>query len=140
MLEYPPEQLWPLYEKLPEELKEAIFSEKTADNIFNTCERNGIGEEQMGEIARYTGYVLLGVLLPSKFQETLEKEVKLDPEKAEKIALEIARFIFLPVKESLHTLSPEEIIVPKEAPEVISKAVPLPKKGKKPDIYREPIE
>ena len=140
MPEYTPEQLWPLYEKLPEELKEAIFSEKTADHIFNICKRNEIEEGKMSEIARYTGYVLLGVLLPSKFQETLEKEAKLDAEQAEKVALEIARFILLPVRESLRSLSLEEIVSPKEAPGVIPETAPKPKREKRPDIYREPIE
>lgn len=113
MLKHDPEQLWPLYEKLSNDLKEAIFSEKTADNIFSICKRNEIGENQMSEIARYTGYILLGVLSPSKFQETLEKEAELNPGKAEKVALEISRFIFLPIKESSHALYSEEIISPK---------------------------
>jgi len=33
MTEYQKEQLWKIYEKLTEELKEAIFSEETAESI-----------------------------------------------------------------------------------------------------------
>ena len=62
MLKYNPEHLWPIYEKLPDDLKEAIFSEKTASTIFDICQRNEIKEAQMSEIARYTGYVLLGLV------------------------------------------------------------------------------
>jgi hypothetical protein len=40
--EYTKEQLWKLYEKLLEELKEAIFSEETANSIWDICSRNGI--------------------------------------------------------------------------------------------------
>ena len=53
--EYTREQLWKLYEKLPGELKEAIFSVGTADSIYDICERNKIEDDRVSEIARYTG-------------------------------------------------------------------------------------
>lgn len=140
MLSYPPEKLWPIYEKLPKELQEAIFSEQTAGSISDICTRNGIKDDKVSQIAKYTGYVLLGVLSPSKFQETLEKEASLSPEQTEKVSLEISRFIFLPIKESLHVLYSEEIISPKEKPEAVSETAPSSKRQKRADTYREPIE
>ncbi len=67
MSEYPPKQLWPLYEKLPKDLQETIFSEKTADLIFDICTRNGL-EKEMSEVAKHTGYV--GLLSPEELENS----------------------------------------------------------------------
>lgn len=134
MPEYPKEQLWKIYENLPEELKEAIFSEETANNIGRVCEENKISEEKISEVARYTGHVLTGLLPPSEFQEILEIELKLESEIAKKVSFEINRYIFRPVKESLKLLYEEERPEKEEVPEKEEK------KPKKRDVYREPIE
>lgn len=155
--EYSLEETWKLYEKLPLELKEAIFSESTAEDIWNVCERNEIPGEKISEIARYTGRVLLGLLPPNEFQETLEKELKLETDVAKKISREIARYVFYPVKASLEELykieitpagaRPAQTTTPKSAPAVEKpEAKPgkkiLEKEEKSPatDAYRETIE
>lgn len=152
--EYTREEVWKLYEKLPKELQEAIFSEETADNIWNICERNEISEEKISEIAKQVGNVLLGILPPEEFQKILEKEIKLKKEIAKKVFHEIYRFIFAPVKESLAELYKIEIPPPEIKPSGVPPSVkpseisppeaPLleeePEAPKKPDIYREPIE
>jgi len=135
MLEYNPEQLWPLYEKLPKDLQEAIFSDKTADIIYNLCLKNGL-EKEMPEIAKYTGYVLLGLLFPNEFEQTLQSELKLEQNLAKKIAWEISRFIFFPVKESLEMLY--NIKIEKGEEPIVSKV--KPEEGPRKDIYRETIE
>ena len=152
MPDYPSEQLWPLYEKLPEDLQEAIFSEKTAETIYDICTRNGLVKEKISEVAKYTGYVMLGVLAPAEFQKTLQDELKLENDLAKNIALEITRFIFFPLKESLEALYKIEmrslkpkISLPSIEPEVgsapeIEKPVEKETKEEKRDPYREPIE
>jgi len=136
MPEYTPEQLWPLYEKLPNDLQEAIFSTKTADNIFDICTRNNIEEKEMSEIAKYTGYVLLGLLSPDELEKTLKEELKLKNDLAKKISWEISRFIFFPLKESLEMLYKIEIERVGKMPET----TPPPKEKPKKDVYRETIE
>ena len=42
MPQYTEDQLWKLYEKLPQELKEAIFSSENADDIFEICDRHKV--------------------------------------------------------------------------------------------------
>ena len=157
--EYTTEQLWKLYQKLPKELQEAIFSGETSDNIWGICEMNEIPEEKMSNIAKYVGDVLLGILPPDEFQAILEKEVKLTKEVAKKVTHEINRFVFSPVKESLAALYQIEIVPPAgpppiasppiRKPEVPPEAVPptgvVPPMEKKPpapssDTYRETIE
>ena len=140
--EYSREQLWKLYEKLPKELKEAVFSEETANSIYDICQRNGVEDDRISEIARFTGRVLLGILPLDDFQETLEKELKLKKDLAKKVAQEINRFIFYPVKPLLEELYKIEIAPPAK-PKVAPPPKPLEEKPKVPskeDVYREPIE
>ncbi len=140
MAKYPKEQLWELYKELPEELKEAVFSEKTANNIYNSCKRNGLkDEEKISQVSENVGYVLLGLAAPEEFKKILLKEVKLKKEKAEKIYREIIRFVFFPLKENLEELYKIKI---ETGPE--SKTAPLAetpeKKSRKQDTYREQTE
>ena len=141
--EYTKEEFWKFYEKLPQELKEAIFSEGTADNIWDICSRNGIEDERISEIARYTGRVLMGLLPPDELGETLEKKLKLDKEIAKKVSQEINRFIFYPVKASLEEIYKIEI-APLAGTPVKQPVKKIEEKGeerpKKVDVYREPIE
>lgn len=142
--EYLREQLWKLYEKLPEELKEAIFSVETADNIDNVCTRNKVEEKKITGVAKYTGRVLMGLLPPAEFEETLIKEVKLKSEVAKSVDREINRFIFFPVKEVLSKIYEVEIAPPARPAGVIRESKPEPpveeKKTKGSDVYREAVE
>ena len=151
--EYSKEQLWKLYEKIPQELKEAIFSEDTAESIWEICSRNGIEDERISEIARYTGRVLLGILPPADFQETLEKELKLGKEVAKKVSQEINRFIFYPVKPALEQLyqigiapseeieeAPSRVSAKEEKTEISEKKEEKPETPPRKDTYREPVE
>ncbi len=100
--EYTKEEFWKLYKKLPEELQEAIFSVETADHIWDICERNDV--KKVRSIAKYVGNVLIGVLTPEDFQETLEKELTITKDIAKKVTQEINRFIFYPVRPALEQL------------------------------------
>lgn len=136
---YTRKQFWQLYEKLPQELKDAIFAEETGNDIYDICKRNEI-VENLDQVVEYVGQVLLGVLPPAEFQETLEREMKLKKEKAKKVAQEINRFIFYPVKSSLEEVYKTEI-TPLAKPTKITlppeEKAPVPSKE---DVYREAIE
>ena len=131
MEKHTPEQFWEFYKKLPQELKDALFSEETGDAIYDICKRN-MALEKLGEISDHIGQVLLGVLPPAEFQEILEKKMELGSEKSKKIFHEINRLIFSAVKHSLAELY-ETPVKPSE--EVKEKSLPAES-----DIYREPIE
>jgi len=135
---YTREEFWKLYEKLPQELKDALFAEETGNNIYETCKRNGV-ENNLDQIVEYVGQVLVGVLPPDEFQATLEKEVKLKKDIAKKVAQEINRFIFYPVKSSLEELYKIEIAPPAK-PKVVPPPEEKPPAPPAKDIYREPIE
>lgn len=136
--EYTREQLWKLYEKLPGELKEAIFSVGTADGIWDVCEKNEV--EEVSKVAKYAGYVLMGVLPPDEFQKTLEKEVKLKKDRAKKVSREINRFIFYPVKTSLEEIYKAPITPPPAGLKVTPPPEEKPKVPPRKDVYREPPE
>jgi hypothetical protein len=135
---YTSEQFWKLYDKLPQELKDALFAEETGENIYDICKRNEISEN-LDSIVEYVGQVLVGVLPPGDFKETLEKELKLEERIAKKIAQELNRFIFYPVRNSLEKLYKIEITTlakSKTTPSIEEKhPIPLTE-----DTYREPIK
>jgi hypothetical protein len=142
------EQLWKLYEKLPEELREAIFSVETADTIDSICERNGVPKIKVSELTKKTGQVLMGLLPPNEFENALRKEAKLGAETAKNVAREVNRFIFFPLKEVLSQLYEVEIAPPARPPGAVPpaevKSSEIPPGGKlkleKGDIYRESVE
>ncbi len=146
--EYTKEELWELYEKLPKDLQDVIFSEETADKIWNICQRNEIKEGMISTVADYVGQVLLGILPPDQFQKILEEKIKLKKEVAKMVFHEIYRFIFAPVKERLAELYKTEIVPAKSKSleEIFSSEIrpslaeEKPKTPPKPDIYREQIE
>jgi hypothetical protein len=48
---------------LPGKLKDAIFSEKTAESIFNICARYEIEDgERISKVAKFVGRGLMGLL------------------------------------------------------------------------------
>jgi hypothetical protein len=143
--EYSSEQFWKLYENIPQALKEAVFSEETAENIWNICIRNEVLEgATISAIAKYTGRVLMGVLPPEDFQSKIEKELQLPKDTANKISQEIDRLVFYPVKNSLEELYTRKVGAPpskttESTPKTTSPKKEKPKAPKK-DSYREQIE
>ncbi len=137
---YTPEQIDKILESLPEELKDALFSMETADIIWQACEKQNLIDERMTKIAKYTGHVLMGLLLPQEFQEKLEKEIKLPKKVAEEINREINRFVFYPVKPLLEELYKIEIAPPAKPTGISPPPEEKPLESTKEDVYREPIE
>lgn len=145
MPNYPREQLLDLYKSLPKELQTAIFSADNADKMFDICQRNGVKEDKIiSEIAKNSGYVLMGVLPPEELQKVLEKEVSLKKELAKQISWEISRFIFLPLRQYLEALYntniskgfEKEVAAEKETKTAAQKI----KQNKSADSYRETAE
>lgn len=150
--QYTQEELWKLYEKLPEELKSALFGADTSDHIWNICERYEIDE--FPKVSKLIGNVLFGILMLEDFQTELIKVLNIEGETAKKVTQEINRFIFYPVRpllEQLHEIkvTPEKkpVAKPITAEETEEKAeIEKPEEPEKPsasssqDTYRESIE
>ncbi len=135
------DQYWELFQKLPDELKNTILSEKTAKDVFDICERNEIDIEEISIVADYTGRVLFGILPPDEFQSALEEKVELTKDRAKKVAQEINRFIFYPVKASLEELYSMEIISSAQTKTTLPSSTEKGKSAsKRKDTYREIVE
>jgi len=140
---YTSEQFWKLYEKLAQELKDTLFAEETGNNIYEICKRNEV-EEDLEQIIDFVGQVLVGVLPPDQFQNTLEQELNLEKETAKKVAQEINRFVFYPVKPLLEDLYKIEINPPAGEKQKIEVKIETETEKKEissaKDTYREPVE
>jgi len=141
MTQHPPEKLWEIYQKLPQDLKDAIFSVENATTIASIGKRNGLKEEEISILAEEIGNVLLGLLNPNEFETKIKEELKLEENIAKAINWEVNRLIFFPVKESLEKIYGIELERKHKLPYELMKPS-IEKKGKeiKKDPYREPIE
>jgi hypothetical protein len=128
------EEFWEIYKGLPEELQDAIFAEKTAEEIFNACTENGVEDERISAIAKQAGHVLLGILPIREFKLTLELDMNLEPACSENIYNRINGSIFEPVKPQLQEISAPGWRPKEEAPaEKIAKTA-----GEENDAIEEP--
>lgn len=132
MQEYTEKQIEKMAQNLPDRLRGEIFDKKTGDKIIEICQRNKVKKEYIIKISEKVGYVLLGILPLERFQESLEKELPLEKELSEALAIEIDQIIFTPVKKELREISKEKTEI-----ETTERTEPK-KKGK--DVYRETIE
>lgn len=143
MEDYPKEQILQLIEYLPKDLKEALFSERTSEAIYNVCKKNNLPDEKIPELAKYVGYALVGLLPPSDFQKKIEKELQLESEVAKEINHAINRFVFFSVRSSLDAIynpaKPEQKIEENKQNETVIKEE-TKKTSAQRDIYREPID
>ena len=139
---YSKEQLNNLFDQLPEELQETIFSLDTSENILNVCRTYGLLSEEVGQISECVGQVLMGLLPPSDFQRAIQDRVGIPEVLARAVTREIHRFVFYPVKPALEQLYKIEI-APSEKPTEKPGVESEQKKPEAPptkDTYREPIE
>ena len=149
------EKNWELFEKLPEELQEIIFSENLADIIWDICEKNNI--EEVNKVANLVGHILLGALPMGNFEQELMAELNLTQIAAAKVKEDADYAIFEPTKA---LLAEKKEVEPKQAPSLKEKVnleidwekgekmtAPVAKekkkrekKEKKQDPYKEGIE
>ncbi|MBU3964186.1 hypothetical protein KJ562_00405 [Patescibacteria group bacterium] len=130
------DQLWAIYNTLSDTLKDAIFSEDTADAIFNICKLYEI--DKNSEVAKIVGRILMGLLPPEFLKDTLQEETGINEDIAKKTTMEIEHFILNPVKKELDALY-QEVQEKKEKPAGDIKEQPLEELEKE-DDYREPIQ
>jgi hypothetical protein len=99
--QYTPQQIHAVEQKLPPELKEAIYSAQTAEIVANACEQYGIGDHRIGQIKGLVDDVLMGFLVPADFEQAVRERVSLPKLLVKPIASEINRLVFFPVKAQL---------------------------------------
>lgn len=153
MLEdFPKEKLQEIYEILPQDLKEALFSQEVANKISDIGIQNNLTTDQITKITEYVGYILLGLLSPNEFEKTIKEKLPIEDNLARRINHQITRLVFLPVKNSLEIIYKIKMeVVAEPLEEKLPAMEESPKKeppeeekpvSKKPriDIYREPVK
>lgn len=108
MPKYTQEQLREKYNKLPEELKDAIFSEDVARAIRNISQKYKLPIDKTGELASEVGDVFLGITHPRDFTGNLAQRLRTDQLTTRNIAEDVNKEIFSPVRESLKKLHSEK--------------------------------
>lgn len=101
MAKYTEKDIAERYQKLPEALKDAMYSADIATKMVEIGKKFGLTIEETGFVAEETGYVVLGLMRPSELASALENRLKVDSEKARAIAQEISRQVFYPIREAL---------------------------------------
>lgn len=91
-------------EKLPPQLKDAIFSDINADKMFEIGKQHNLHIDKLGEMVNETGLLMLGITHPNEFVGNLAERLQVDRQTASSIADDINREIFAPVREHLRTL------------------------------------
>lgn len=144
------EFFWKTYEKLPDNIKEALFSEENFNVVSEICEKNGItDEETKSQLTKYVGKTLMGLLPIREFPIILELELNLDTEKARNISWDIDSRIFSHLRISLNKLYSPDVAENKELGDNVKKdeQTEVKTEEKKPvepivnpkDKYKEPL-
>lgn len=82
------------WDTLPQELREALYSEKFSAVVWQAGKNAHIPEEKMGEIAKVIGYIFLGFLHPEDAAQEIRDRLGVDPKLAVALAEEFLRKMF----------------------------------------------
>jgi len=149
------DEAWKIYETLAKELKQAIFSEETANSILSASQRNSLTGQQTSQVAELVGYSLMGILPLENLTQEIMQTTNANQSQASQVFNEINRLVFFPLKifiDELYSLTPKEKPVEKSTGEKeiteqkISSQPEKPKtftkkpRPEKDDTYREPVE
>ncbi|MFZ3074344.1 MAG: hypothetical protein WA093_04445, partial [Minisyncoccales bacterium] len=91
-----------LFQKLPEDLQDAIYAQANSENIQKICERNNI-PQSLDFMIRGIKNIYLGVLSPNDFFAALKTELK-GKNGVGQIITEINNFLLFPYKESIEKI------------------------------------
>lgn len=127
MQNYTQQELKERYEKLPEVLKNAMFSADIAAKIFEIGKKHSLTIEKIGLMAEEVGYLILGLTRPTELVSALGEALGVKENQTKEIASDLNRQIFFPLREALkaaHQIEIGEEEIQKGAVEI--KTPPLP--------------
>ena len=111
-----------LFEKLPQDIKEAMYGIDSSEAIQSISKKYNLLIDKMGILSEETGLVMLGLTHPKDFISNLSARLQVDTMTAKSIARDVNEQIFKKVRESLmkiHGLGETPAETPKtEKPEV----------------------
>jgi len=101
MKQFTQEEIFKRYAELPQEVKDAIFAEATAEKMNEIGKKHGLLIDKIGNLAREAGYVMLGLEHPNDFVSNLVSTLEVPELKAREIASDINEAIFKPIRSHL---------------------------------------
>lgn len=100
-MEYTKQQLQERLKSLPQDIRDALFAAETADVIEAMEDRYDLTPEQVKNISKETGYLMMGITKPQDYVQKLTKTIGVPRDKASFIAQEVNRTILHPIRDSL---------------------------------------
>lgn len=97
---------------LPMNLREAIFSERNAEILWQICELQHLPEDRIYRVATLAGDVIMGFIHPEDLAREIQEQVGLKFEVAEIIANEIIKKIFAPIRSDIDKIYSPIVEVP----------------------------
>ncbi len=147
MLQISRQQVLERWDALPENLKEALFSEINANIVWQVGTLNHLSEEKISIMAMMVGDVIFGFLHPDDLAREIQETLNLNPQIANSISHEINRKIFAPLRIDLEKVySPVNAIPeikPPTKPETeikIEKEIEFKPVAPKPEVVAKPVE
>jgi len=124
MIQISKQQVLKKFDALPQNLKEALFSEHNANLLWQICGGQHLTEDKISVIATIAGDVILGFIHAEDLAKEIKNELGINQEIANTIALEIDRKIFGPIRNDLEKV----YSMPAEEKEIEAEALDLRKK------------
>ena len=97
------------YQKLPEDLKQAIYSEDIALKLFELGRKYGITIEKNGFLAEEVGYLMLGLSRPEDFPKYVKERLDFNDEETVEVVKDINQLILYPLRQALKRAHQMEI-------------------------------
>ncbi len=108
MLKFTAEQIQAQFEKLPQEVKDAVTSAEIHDSIITIANNRGLHVDQEGILVDLVGQVMLG-LSPSKdFVRNFSSETGIDAANAKLIAEDVNKEVFGKIRTSMRQLEEKD--------------------------------
>ncbi len=127
MQNFTPSQIQDIYDSLPGDLQNAIFSPESMDTYNQIQERYALDAHQREELSIQSGLLMMGLTEPKEYVLVLAEKLGIPRDKAAFIAQEVNRNILHPVRDSLKEIhTPSTAESPSQVPPIVSPAVTTP--------------
>lgn len=107
-MHYTEEQLMEAYQKLPDDIQQAIADAETEKKVTAIGYRHGLHVDQIGELADLTGLVMLGLEHPNQFVSSLAKRLGIAPIEAETVAQEVNTEVLAELRNTIKKMAEQE--------------------------------
>ena len=101
MLKISRQQVLQRWDALPQNLREALFSEYNSGILWRICEEQHLSEDKIFKVAALTGDVIMGFMHPEDLSDEIKKELVINAEIASSISRQIDRKIFTLIRSDI---------------------------------------